>query len=87
MKELLEQAFVWRLAIIRLAAYSVVVGVTTFSTTMNGLEWSVLNPTQQFLAICGVVASIAGVVVAFLDRTITNISAGKPPVDDKIKLE
>jgi len=75
-----KEAFVWRLAIVRLASYSIVVGVSTFSTAMNGLEWGVLNPTQQFITVCGVVSSIAGVVCAFLDRTISNIVSGKPPV-------
>jgi hypothetical protein len=89
MKAFIANLLLWRLAIIRITLFSFVAGATTFVTTMSGLEWSALTGTQKFVTVLGCVVAMSNNIIAFLDRTISRISDGQPPVggeDEKIKL-
>lgn len=78
MNELFSGLIVWRLAIFRLALFTFVAGATAYTTTMSGLEWDALNPTQKFLTVLGVLIVMANTIIAFLDRTIEKMGSTLP---------
>ena len=72
MKQILS---IWKIAIVKAALMAFLAGYTTLQTSLNGLEWANISPTQKFILICGVLAAMATSMVAFLDRTMSRIEA------------
>lgn len=70
-----NQWLVWRMAIVKAALLAFVAGFTTFQTSLNGLEWNLVSPTQRWLLIGGVAVSVANNLISFLDRTISRIES------------
>lgn len=74
---------VWKLAWLKVFLASTATGAMAFQTAMSGgIEWDKLNGTDKTLVLVGVYAVMAGVVIAFLDRTIGNIEAGEKEKKD-----
>jgi len=74
-----DRKLLWRLAIFRVSNKSLVGGLTAFATSMAGSSWSSLTGTQMVLVIIGCVVVMGNTVDAFLDRTASRLSQGKPP--------
>lgn len=80
MQELKAFVLAWRLAILKCGFMCFVTGATAWTTSTAGVSWSNLTPTEQFNVVLGCMVSMAGVVIAFLDRSIARIEQEKPPV-------
>lgn len=92
MKAMFDSMIVWKLAIARAANKVFIAGATAFCASMSGLEWSVFTTSQKVILILSVIVVMGNTLDAFLDKTISNITAGKPPVGgtetfEKIKLQ
>lgn len=87
MKALIDSINTWKLALLKVSLVAFVAGATTFQTSMSGVDWEVLSYTQKWLVVIGVGVTIANAVIAFLDRTISRITEGKPPVGDTTFIE
>ena len=61
------------MAIVKAGLMAFLAGYTTLQTSLNGLEWGNISPTQKFILVCGIMAAMATSVVAFLDRTMSTI--------------
>ena len=69
-----EQFAIWKMAWLKAGLVALVTGFTTAQTSMNGLQWSLLNGTQKWFLIGGVIVAMASSIIAFLDRTISRIT-------------
>lgn len=78
-----ESLNVWKLAIFKAGLVAFLAGYTTLQTSLNGLEWGQISPTQRFILVAGIIASMATSIVAFLDRTISKIEGEQKQIDNQ----
>ena len=77
MSELFRGINVWKMALLKAFLLCVIAGLNTLQTSMNGVEWSALTPTQKLLVYVGVIISLAGSLVAFCDKSMQRVQEGK----------
>lgn len=81
MKKLINGLVVWKMALLKVCLLMFVAGATTFQTSMAGVEWVALTPTQKILVGLGVFITIANSVIAFLDKTMSRVAQGREPLE------
>jgi hypothetical protein len=74
---------IWKMAILKMGLMAFLAGYTTLQTSLNGIEWGTISPTQKFILVCGVLAAMATSVVAFLDRTMSRIEGEQKEIQNK----
>ena len=54
--------------------------VTAIIASFMNTEWGTLTPTKKFLLICVILANWTGTMIAFLNRTLSRLRDGLPPI-------
>ena len=79
------QLLLWKLAIARFILYTIAVLINSFLTANASIVWGSLDGFEKFIVILGCVGSWSTTMIAFLDRTSSQLSKGELPsgVPDK----
>jgi hypothetical protein len=81
-------AAVWLLSALRAFLYSLIVTGESFLSAVHLKAWSVMTPDEHWVLIIGLFIVQAGVMVAFMDKTIAGLSNPPPPIPTaRISLE
>ena len=78
---------IWKMAFLKAGLMAFLAGYTTLQTSLNGLEWGAISPTQKFILICGVLAAMVTSIVAFLDKTISKIEGEQKDLQSQTDTE
>ncbi len=82
MNNLLKQAGYWKMAWLRVFLYGSITAWATFANGTEGFEaLSQLTPMAKIKLFGGCAVAFAGVIVAFLDNTMSRLRGG-PGTDD-----
>ena len=76
------QLVLWKLAIARFTLYSLSTLISSFMTANATVAWTSLSGWERFIVILGCVGSWTTTMIAFLDKTSSQISKGQIPGGD-----
>lgn len=83
MKEFLNAAKVqwllWKLAVARFILYSLSTLISSFMTANATIVWTNLTNWERFIVILGCIGSWTTTMIAFLDKTSSQIAKGQIP--------
>lgn len=77
MSELIRGINLWKMALLKAFLLCIINGANTLQTSMNGVEWSDLSPTQKLMVYVGIIIALAGSLVAFCDKSMQRVAEGK----------
>jgi hypothetical protein len=81
MKNLMRSAAVYKMAILIGILFSVnALADVTVASFLN-VEWSTISATSKFLIVVVIIKSWSGTMLAFFNKTLSRIEAGKTPFD------
>lgn len=75
----IRKLLLWRLATVRGVLYSLVMLGSCWMTALNKLDWSELQWDDKRNILIGIFVSWGTMMVAFLDKTMNEISTGHIP--------
>ncbi len=81
MGDLVKDLWTWKVPLLKACMLCLIAGANTFQTSMTKLEWHLLTSTEKALIVNGIFISVAGSIVAFLDKSSQRVSEGKPPLE------
>lgn len=89
MNKLLNIALIWKLAIFRLFLYCLGATIGSYLGAMTQTHWHDLDSDAKFCLLIGILSVNIGIVGAFIDKTISNMSQGDslpPSIDGSVLL-
>ena len=72
---IMDRLLFWKLPLAKCAGKALMALLLSVVGTLNGAEWYVFTPTQQFVAIVIALGAMWNVIDAFLNDTMARLSA------------
>lgn len=77
-----EQFIIYRLLILKVLLTLSVTFCLAWQTALAQGKWSKLDGDEKFYTACCIIALMGDKLIAFVDKTVAQLSKGKLPVDE-----
>jgi hypothetical protein len=81
------EQILWRMAVLKIVMFSVLSLLTCWMTATNGLDMTKLSAYEWAQTVMGCVCSFLVTMIAFVDKSAAQVSAGKIPGIENGQLE
>lgn len=81
MKKFVQNAWSYKLAIFIGVLFCVNATALSITSAFQTIDWIELTSTQKFTVVVSIIATATNTILAFMNKTLARIEAGKPPIE------